>query len=81
MNLYAISFIFFENSELKVYCFSSLKCTTKYGPVDKVGEPCQWLLEKWEGERKTNQNNWKIQYKLPGHIFRSCHEGSCKISV
>lgn len=49
MNLYAINFIFFKNSEFKVYCFSSLKYTTKY---DKVGEHYQWLLGKWEEERK-----------------------------
>lgn len=78
MNLYAINFIFFKNSEFKVYCFSSLKYTTKY---DKVGEHYQWLLGKWEEERKTNQNNWKILYELPGHIFGSYHAGSCKISV
>ena len=52
MNLYAINFIFFKNSEFKVYCFSSLKYTTKY---DKVGEHYQWLLGKWEEERKEHQ--------------------------
>ena len=40
------------------------------------------MVARKVGRREeTNQNNWKILYELPGHIFGSYHAGSCKISV